>query len=55
MARPRPAVHQVERWLVISILARPRSVTSSGFLMPAAAQASPISEMRPAPKRMAVG
>ena len=40
---------------VMSSLARPASVTSSGCTMPAVLQASASSEIRPAPKRMAVG
>jgi hypothetical protein len=48
-------LHQVQRRAVIGSAASPRSVTSRGRAMPAAAQASAISEMRPAPKRMAVG
>ena len=40
---------------VMSSLARPESVTSSGCVIPAALQASASSAIRPAPKRMAVG
>ncbi len=55
-ARPKPAdsSRSSVRW-VMSKLARPRSVTSNGFWILAVAQASAISAIRPAPKRMAVG
>ena len=55
-AAPRPAsfISASVRW-VISLSANPRSVTSSGLAIPADWQTSPISLMRPAPKRIGLG
>ena len=52
----RPAAARTPRArVVIGRSRRPGSVTKSGRVMPAAAQASASSSMRPAPKRIAVG
>ncbi len=55
-ARPSlPASSRSSARCVIGLSFRPLSVTSSGFSIPAARQASASSWMRPAPKRMLAG